>query len=405
MPLTDNAVRSAKAAAKPYKLFDRDGLYLIVNPTGSKWWRFKYQFGGREKLLSLGIYNDVSLKDARAKRDDARKLVAAKTDPSNKRKVEKIAHADTFKAIAEEWLTKQSKTLSAETVRAKRSRLETWAYRSLGGTPISQIEAPELLAMLQRIEATDRNETAHRVRQACSGVFRHAILSHRARRDPTADLRGALVPVVTEHHAAVTDPAAVGALLRAIDGYSGTPATELALQIAPYVFVRPGELRAAEWSEFDLSGDHPEWRIPAERMKMKRAHIVPLARQTAALVRKLEAHTAGGKYLFPTSHDPTRPMSENTLSAALRVMGYTSDVMTPHGFRTIASTLLNERGFNPELIELQLAHVEGSEVRAAYNRSVKLAERRTMMQAWADHLDGLRSPDKKVVALGSGRRA
>lgn len=405
MSLTDVTVKTAKPRAKPYKIFDRDGLYLLVNPSGAKWWRFKYQFAGREKLLSLGVYDDVPLKDARAKRDDARRLVAAQIDPSAKRKGERSARADTFKAIAEEWLTKQSKTLSAETVRAKRSRLEAWAYRSIGNTPITQIEAPELLTMLQRIESTDRNETAHRVRQACSGVFRHAILSHRARRDPTADLRGALVPVATEHHAAVTDPAQVGALLRAIDGYSGTPVTELALRLAPFVFVRPGELRAAEWAEFDLSSQHPEWRIPAARMKMKRPHLVPLARQAVALLHKLEAHTSGGKYLFPTSHNPLRPMSENTLNSALRALGYSSDVMTPHGFRTIASTLLNERGFNPELIELQLAHVERSEVRAAYNRSVKLPERRTMMQAWADYLDALRSLDKKVVAIGTGKRA
>lgn len=389
--LSDTSIKKARPGDKAYKLFDGGGLYLIVAPTGGKWWRFKYQIGGREKLLSVGTYPDVPLKLARARRDDARKLVAAGVDPSMKRKGERVAQANTFKALAEEWLTHESKTLSAVTIRAKRARLETWAYGSIGNTPIGDIEAPELLAMLKRVEATGRHETAHRVRQAVGGVFQYAILSHRAKRDPTSDLHGALVPVVEVHHAGLTDPPTVGALLRAIDGYHGQPVTEIALRLTPLVFVRPGELRKAEWKELTLTGPEPIWRIPAAKMKMKREHLVPLAKQAVTLVREAEKHTGGGKYVFPTSHDPMRPMSENTIGGALRGLGYSSEVQTPHGFRTTASTLLNERGFNPELIEMQLAHEEQSETRAAYNRSQKLAERRTMMQAWADYLDELRA--------------
>lgn len=392
--LSDTTIRRASPRGKAYKIFDGGGLHMIVTPSGSKWWRFKYQFAGREKLLSVGTYPDVPLKLARERRDEARKLVAAGIDPSTKRKGEKAAQANTFKAIAEEWLAQEAKTLSAITIRAKRSRLETWAYRAIGNSPIADIEAPALLAMLKRVEATGRHETAHRVRQAVGGVFRHAILTHRATRDPTADLRGALVPVVEVHHAGLTDPGAVGALLRAIDGYSGQPVTEIALRLAPILFVRPGELRKAEWREFALDGAEPIWRIPAAKMKMRREHLVPLARQAVGLLRQAEKFTGGGKYVFPTSHDPLRPMSENTIGAALRGLGYSSAVHTPHGFRTTASTLLNERGFNPELVEMQLAHEEQSETRAAYNRSTRLADRRTMMQAWADYLDELRATVK-----------
>jgi integrase len=401
MPLTDSVIKKAKPRPKPYKLYDPGGLYLIVTPTGAKWWRFKYRIGGREKLLSLGVYDEVSLKSARDRRDAARKLVADNIDPSAMRKVEKNAHANTFKALAEEWLLKEAKTLSADTIEKKRARLETWAYRAIGNVPIESIEAPELLSMLQRIEAAARHDTAHRVRQDCSGVFRHAILTHRGKRDPTVDLRGALISVESEHHAAITDPAQVGALLRAIDGYKGSPITELALRLAPYVFVRPGELRAAEWAEFDLAAKEPEWRIPPARMKIKRtgkkargAHVVPLARQSVEILHSLEIHSGGGRLVFPGTKDSNRPMSENTLNGALLGLGYSSDVHTPHGFRTTASTLLNEMGFNPELIEIQLAHQEENETRAAYNRSVKLAKRREMMQRWADHLDELRAAVK-----------
>jgi integrase len=391
MPLTDTAVKKAKPRPKAYKLYDRDGLYLIVNPSGAKWWRFKYQHGEKEKLISLGVYDDVSLKSAREKRDDARRLVAANADPSAKRKAERVARADTFRAIAEEWMAHQAAKLGAETLATLRSRLETWVFGSIGNEPIAEVTASQLLTMLRRVEAKGRHETAHRIRSSCGRVFRYAIASGRASRDPAADLKGALAPVVVTHHPAIVDPPKVGALLRAIDGYRGYPVTEIALKIAPYVFVRPGELRAAEWSEFQLSGKDPEWRIPGPRMKMKRAHIVPLATQVTALLLELQTHTADQKFSFPTSHDSTRPMSENTLAAALRRLGYSADEMTVHGFRTTASTLLNERGFNPELIELQLAHVDQSETRAAYNRSIKLAERRDMMQAWADHLDELRA--------------
>jgi integrase len=393
--LSDIVIKKARPRDKAYKIFDGAGLFIIVGPTGHKWWRFKYKFGGREKLLSVGIYPDVPLKLARVRRDEARKLVAAGVDPSIKRKSEKVAQANTFKALAEEWLTHESKTLSASTIRMKRARLEKWAYGPIGNMPITDIEPPELLAMLKRVEATGRHETAHRVRQAVGGVFQYAILTHRAKRDSTADLRGALVPVVEAHHAGLTDPQAVGALLRAIDSYHGQPVSEIALRLTPLLFVRPGELRKAEWKEFDLTGAEPIWRIPAAKMKMKREHLVPLARQAVALLREAEKHTYNGKYVFPTSHDPLRPMSENTIRGALRALGYSSDVHTPHGFRTTASTLLNERGFNPELVEMQLAHEERSESRAAYNRSQKLKDRRVMMQDWADYLDQLRDAPSK----------
>ena len=303
--------------------------------------------------------------------------MAAGIDPSMKRKGEKVAQANTFKALAEEWLTHESKTLSAVTIRAKRARLETWAYGSIGNTPIADIEPPELLAILKRVESTGRHETAHRVRQAVGGVFQYAILSHRAKRDPTVDLHGALVPVVESHHAGLTDPRAFGSLLRAIDGYHGQPVTEIALRLTPLVFVRPGELRKAEWKEFHIAGSEPLWRIPAEKMKMKREHLVPLARQAVALLKEAEKHTAGGKYVFPTSHNPMRPMSENTIRGALLGLGYSSDVHTPHGFRTTASTLLNELGFNPELIEMQLAHEEqsGLELPTTVRRSLASAGR------------------------------
>jgi integrase len=253
-------------------------------------------------------------------------------------------------------------------------------------------EAPDLLDALKRIEGKNLPETAHRTREICGRVYRYAIATGRAGRDITADLRGALAPRVTKNFAAITEPGKVGELLRAIDGYDGQPATAAALKLAPYVFVRPGELRAAEWSEFTLDGDEPVWRIPAERMKMREPHIVPLSRQAVAILRELQPVTSHDRYVFPAiGGGGRRPLSENTLNGALHRLGYPSDQMTPHGFRSIASTLLNERGVNPDVIELQLAHAERNKVRAAYNRAQRLAERRVMMQDWADFLDSLRA--------------
>lgn len=398
--LTDKAIQAAKPREKAYKLTDGGGLVLLVNPNGSRWWRLRYRHGGVEKMISFGIYPDVSLKAAREKRDAARVQIAAGIDPSAKRQAERDARADSFQAIAEEWLEAQRKTFADATVEKARWTFQDLLFPHIGRRPIREITAPELLAVLRRLEARGKHETAHRTRQRAGQVFRYAIATGRAERDPTADLRGALAPVVVTNRAAILDPAKVGELLRAIDAYSGQPATEIALKLAPLVFVRPGELRAAEWSEINLDG--AEWRIPAHRMKMREAHIVPLARQSVALLREIEPLTGDGRYVFPSARTTQRPMSENALTAALRRMGYAGTEQTWHGFRSIASTLLNEQGWHPDLIELQLAHKERNAVRAAYNKATRLAERRKMMQAWADYLDGLRAGGGKV--LGFRRR-
>ncbi len=389
MSLTDTAIRTAKVQGKPYKLYDERGLFLLVTPTGSLLWRFKYRFSGVEKLISLGMYPDVRLKDARAKREEARRLVAAGADPSVKRQVEKNALANTFEAVAEEWLDNKRATLSEGTWQRDRDQLTKMVGPYLGNRPIADIEAPELLAILRRLEKRGVRDTAHRVRAVCGRVFRYAIATGRARRDISADLKGALAPKASKSYPAIIDPAQVGQLLRAIAEYDGQRTTYAALQLAPYVFVRPGELRRAEWVEIDL--ERGEWRIPGERMKMGELHIVPLARQVAEIFRDLRMLTGGNRFVFPAIGKASRPLSNNTLNAALRRIGYSQEEMTAHGFRTTASTLLNELGWNPDVIELQLAHKERNKVRAAYNRAQRLDERRKMMQAWADHLDELRA--------------
>jgi integrase len=384
MPLTDTEVRKARILDKPYKLGDERGLYLLVNPSGSRLWRFKYRVAGVEKLLSLGSYPDTSLQKARAKRDAARILLADGGDPGAKRKAEKRAQSATFAAVAEEWLQTKRATLTDSTWQRDRDQLFKIVGPYLGKRPIAAIEAPDLLAVLRKLEKRGVNDTAHRVRAVCGRVFRYAIATGRASRDISADLKGALAPKGTVSYAAITDPRGVGELLRAIDGFGGQKTTHAALRLAPYVFVRPGELRGAEWSE--ISFELAEWRIPAERMKMKEQHIVPLARQVIELFQELQIHTGGGRFVFPALGRHMRPMSENTISVALRRIGYSNEQMTAHGFRSVASTLLNEQGWNPDLIELQLAHKERNKVRAAYNRAQRLAERRQMMQAWADYL-------------------
>ena len=388
MSLTELGIKAAKAQGKPYKLYDERGLFLIVTPQGGRWWRFKYVHDGVEKLISLGVYPDVKLKDARAKRDEARRLIAANVDPSGTRKAKKSAQADTFAAVAEEWLETKKASLTESTWLRDRDQLVKMAGPYIGSRPIADIEAPELLAILKRLEKRGVHDTAHRVRAVCGRVFRYAIATGRAKHDVSADLKGALAPKNTQSYAAITDPPKVGQLLRAIEGFDGQRTTHAALRLAPYVFVRPGELRRAEWWELDL--ERAEWRIPAERMKMGEQHIVPLSRQAVAILKELKAHTGNSNYVFPAIGRQHRPLSDNTLGAALRRIGYSSDEMTSHGFRTVASTLLNEQGWNPDLIELQLAHKERNKVRAAYNRAQRLAERRKMMQAWADYLDELR---------------
>ena len=400
MSLSEVTIRAAKPRERPYKVYDEKGLYLLVKPGGGRLWRFKFVHGGVEKLLSLGIYPDVPLKLARERRDEARKQVAAHVDPALKRRVERSARAHIFSAVAEEWLQTKKDSLSESTWNRDRDQLVKLVGPYLGNRPIAEIEAPELLAVLKRLEKKGVLDTAHRVRAVCGRVFRYAIATGRATRDISADLKGALAPKGTQSYAAITDPNKVGQLLRAIEDYDGQSTTQAALKLASYLFVRPGELRGAEWPEFDL--ERCEWRIPAERMKMREAHVVPLARQALEVLCELQTRTGEGRFVFPAIGKRDRPLSENTLNAALRRLGYSKDEMTAHGFRSIASTLLNEQGWHPDLIELQLAHKERNKVRAAYNRAQRLEERRKMMQAWADYVDGLRDRmnGSKVAAEG-----
>lgn len=395
MPLTDLAVRNAKPSAKTVRLRDERGLYLEISPKGGKWWRLRYTFRGKENMLSLGVYPDVSLKDARERRDEARKLIANGTDPSAARKEEKAeaaAEALTFEHVAREWYERFKPKWSPSHSLDVIQRLEKNAFPSLGQLPIRDITAPELLAAVRLIETRGAVESARRVLQMCGQVFRYAIATGQADRDIAADLRGALPPAREKHHASITDPKGVAQILRAIDGYQGSMVACCALRLAPLVFVRPGELRHAEWSEIDL--DKAEWRIPAEKMKMREQHIVPLSRQAVAILRELHPLTGAGRYVFPSVRTSARPMSENTVLAALRRMGYTKDEMTGHGFRSMASTLLNEQGWNRDAIERQLAHGERNAVRAAYNFAEFLPERRRMMQSWADYLDKIKAGAK-----------
>lgn len=388
MALNEKALRALKPREKPFKVSDERSLYLLVSPSGTLCWRLKYRIAGTEKVLALGTYPDVSLKEARDRRDEARKLVAAGGDPAVKRKAEKIARADTFSAIAKEWLDLQRKKFSPATITKAEWTFDELLNPYIGSRPIREITPPELLAALRKLEARGKHETAHRTKQRAGQVFRYAIATGRADRDPSADLKGALAPVVVRHHPTITDPKGIRDLLRAIYAYRGQPATEAALKLAPLVFVRPGELRKAEWTELDLDGG--EWRIPAHKMKLPEQHIVPLARQAVAILRELKITKGSGRYVFSCLRGEDRPMSENALTAALHRMGYTGDQMTWHGFRSLASTQLNEQGFESDWIEAQLAHSARDDVRAAYNYAKYLPQRRKMMQAWADYLDELR---------------
>jgi integrase len=386
--LTEGVLRAAAAREKPYKMFDSGGLFVIVNPNGSRWWRLKYRYGGKERGISLGVYPVVSLKLARQRRDEARARLADGIDPSHQRQAEKVAQTLTFELIAQEWLDLQSRKLAAITIAKARRILEKLVYPDLGARPVSQIRAPDLLAVLRKIEARGTYQTAHRTKQRVGQILRHAIATGRAERDVSVDLRGALAPMVTKNHAAITEPARIGELMCAIAGLVGEPIARAALKLLPLVFVRPGELRNAEWEEIDFA--NAEWRIPGRKTKMRTPHAVPLAKQALEMLRKVQPLTGAGRYVFPSRVSGEHPMSANTINRALRWLGYPKDEMTAHGFRAMASTSLNELGWNPDLIELQLAHSDRNKVRAAYNRASRLAERRTMMQAWADYLDLLR---------------
>ncbi len=401
MPLSDTAIRGAKSKEKPYKMTDGNGLYLLVTLAGGKWWRFKYRFQGKEKLLSFGTYPEVGLGDARDKREAARKQVAAGIDPSESRKAEKLENAElsanTFEVIARDWLSRFASNRAATTQVLITGRLERDVFPWIGNRPIAGLKAKDILDILRRIEARGALETAHRVRNICGQIFRYAVAIGKAERDPTTDLRGSLPSVNTKHHAAVTDPTKIAGLLRAIDGYDGSFVVKSALRLAPLIFVRPGELRQAEWPEFDL--DAGEWNIPGARMKMKEAHLVPLSRQAVEILRELHVLTGNGRYLFHSGRSFTKPMSNNAVNAALRRMGYGIDEMTGHGFRAMARTILDEvLQVRPDFIEHQLAHAVKDPNGRAYNRTAHLAERRKMMQLWADYLDGLKA-GAKVIPL------
>lgn len=394
MPLTDTAVRNAKSADKARKLFDSGGLYLEVAPSGGKWWRLKYRFDGKEKRLSLGVYPDVSLKDARDRRDDARKLLANEIDPSENRKAKKAAKveraANSFEVVAQEWFAKHSTHWSDNHANRTIRRLERDIFPWIGGLPIATVTAPQLLDAVRRIENRGALETAHRALGNCGQVFRYAVATGRAERDPSGDLRGALPPVKGEHFASVTEPKKAAEVLRALDGYEGTLPVCCALRLAPLVFVRPGELRHAQWEDIDL--DAAEWRYTVTKTKTQ--HIVPLASQAIEILQELQPLTGRGRYVFPSARNPKgdKPMSDNAILAAMRRMGISKDEMSGHGFRAMARTILDEvLGFRPDYIEHQLAHAVRDPNGRAYNRTAHLPERKKMMQNWADYLDKLKA--------------
>jgi integrase len=411
IPLTSLKVDKAKAKDKQYKLTDGGGLYLLVSEQkydinskplpASKLWRLKYRYEGKEKLLSLGAHPAVSLADARQRRDDAKKLLANGVDPGDAKKAQKAAQGDqaanTFEVIAREWHSKFAHTWVASHAQHKLERLEKNVFPWIGARPIKEITAPDVLAVLRRLESRGTLDTAHRVRFECGQIFRYAVATGRAERDPSADLKGALPPVKNGHHAAPTDPKKVAPLLRAIDGFQGSFVVKCALQLAPLLFVRPGELRAAEWSEVDLEA--AEWNIPAGKMKMKVAHLVPLSKQAVEILKSLHPLTGHSKYVFPCQRSPLRCMSENAVNAGLRRMGFEKSEITGHGFRAMARTILDEvLQVRPDFIEHQLAHAVKDPNGRAYNRTAHLVERKKMMQLWADYLDGLKV-GAKVIPL------
>ncbi len=391
MPLTAVAIKNAKPEAKPKRLYDSGGLYLEIAPAGGRWWRFAYRFGGKRKLISLGVYPDVPLLDARARRDEARRLVASGTDPSAQRKAEKreaiLRDANGFEAVAREWYGRQANVWTARHAADVLRRLESNLFPDLGARPIAEIKAPELLAAVRKVESRGAHDLAHRMLGVAGQVFRYGVATGRCERDPSGDLRGALTPHESHHQAAIR-PEELPALLKAVDRYPeiGDRQTALGLRLLCLTFVRTVELIGAEWTEFsDLDSDEPTWIVPAERMKMGDQHVVPLARQTVAILSELRGRNGDSRYVLP-GRNRDKPVSNNTLLFALYRLGYKGK-MTGHGFRAVASTALNEAGWRSDVIERQLAHDERNKVRAAYNRAKYLPERRQMMQQWADMVD------------------
>ncbi len=396
MALTDSAIRALKPRDKAYKVADEKGLYLLVTPAGGRLWKLKFRAAGSvEKKLSLGSYPELSLKDAREKRDEARKLLASGVDPAEQKRRDmhaaKVSAANTFTAVAEAYVAKNERDGLSPRTTVKRRWFIRLLQKAIGNRPVSEITPFEVLEAVRPYEAAKNDEKAHRTLQFVGSVYRYAVANQLVSSDPTRDLRGALAKRQPKHHAAILEPKRVGELLRAMDEYEGQglPITRLALQLSPYLFVRPGELRGAEWSEIDL--EEAVWRIPAPKMKGRQEHVVPLSRQAIALFETAKELTGDGRYVFPSIRTPAKPMSENTVNAALRRLGFTKDEMTAHGFRAMASTLLNESGkWSPDAIEKALAHKDKDAVRAAYHRGTHWAERVEMAQWWADHLDTLR---------------
>ena len=393
MKLTDNKIKSLKPRDKQYKISDGKNLFLLVTPNGAKYWRYKYIFNGREKVLAIGVYPNISLSKAREERNLAKQQLANGNDPSfikqTHYKNKKQAIQNSFEHIAREWHNKFLSKWTDKHALTIISRLEKNIFPWIGNKPISDITSMEVLKLLHKIELRGAKETAHRVLQICGQIFRYAVITAKIESDPSAALKGALAPVKKKHYASITNPVEISKLLLSIDNYKGYLVTKCALKLAPLVFVRPGELRKAEWAEFNF--DIAEWRIPPEKMKMKTLHIVPLATQTIHILHELHSVTGSGKYLFPGLINNYRPMSDNTINYALRRMGYTSEEMTAHGFRSTACTILNEQGWNKDAIERQLAHSERNNIRAAYNYAEYLPERKKMMQEWANYLDKLKN--------------
>jgi integrase len=380
-------------------------LYLQVTPSGGRWWRFKYRIYGKSKLLSFGTYPEVSLSEARDKREEARKLIAKGIDPGEARKSQKAAGTanaeNSFEVIAREWHAKFAPSWAESHAKTILGRLEKEVFPWMGRRPIKEIEAPELLAVLRRIESRGALELAHRIKIICGQVFTYAIATGRAQRNPAPDLKGALPPTVTHHHAAIIDPKELAALLRALDGYQGSFIVRCALQMQALTFVRPGKLRHAEWAEIDVEAGI--WEIPGEKMKMKAPRIVPLSQQAVAVLEELKPLTGRGRYVFPSHRSPLRAMSENAVLGALRRMGFSKDEVTGHGFRATARTILDEvLHERPDIIEAQLAHAVRDANGRAYNRTSFIDERRRMMQTWADYLDGLRQ-GAQVIPLRQKR--
>lgn len=404
MPLTDTAIRNAKPADKPVRLFDGGGLYLEIAPSGGKWWRLKYRFGGKEKRYSLGVYPDVTLAIARKKRDEAREKLAAGIDPGEAKKAEKraslLAAAHSFEVVARGWMAERKTTVEPAQHDKTLARMENDVFPWLGKRPIAEIDAPEILVVLKRVDGRGARFTSHRIRSEISRVFRYGIKEGHCKTDPARDLVDAIPPAQTTHFASITEPEKVAEMLRAFDGFTGTFPVLCALRLAPMLFVRPGELRKAQWSQFEL--DKGEWRYFVN--KTKTDHLVPLATQAVAILRELHALTGDGVYVFPGARDRNRPMSEAAINAALRRLGYdTRTEITGHGFRAMARTILHEElEEKPEVIEHQLAHTVPDSLGRAYNRTKFIKARRSMMQQWADYLDKLKA-GAEVIPIAAAR--